>query len=268
MHLQSDWAVAAWRCKGWCNHSPRGCWGGVDLQQGTHMLTRLRRASLRCAELYSWIVAPFLMVWAVSNVRIRCQQWVTVEVNVNYSFHVRINRYINHTVILMTFANLWIISPNSKQLCSGWHRLNEVRTSVLALLLCVCGLCSVEVGRKNTTVCWSSWCRSLALCSVFVFECCAHHTQEYNTTTFFWSWCTSVCWTLVLCLRSPVCVSPCAYCTQYNHTQCSVCWTLCILCRTPEQGSSSSGDGTLCVGHCPLLRRSRCDGTLWGGSTW
>ena len=151
------------------------------------------------------------MVWAVSNVRIRCQQWVTVEVNVNYSFHVRINRYINHTVILMTFANLWIISPNSKQLCSGWHRLNEVRTSVLALLLCVCGRCSVEVGRKNTTVGQSWWCISLALCSVSVWWILC-------TSYAFWSWCTSVCWTLVLFLRSPVCVSPCAYCTQYNHT--------------------------------------------------
>ena len=177
------------------------------------------------------------MVWAVSNVRIRCQQWVTVEVNVNYSFHVRINRYINHTVILMTFADLWIISPNSKQLCSGWHRLNEVRTSVLALLLCVCGLCSVEVGRKNTSVCWSSWCKSLALCSVFVFECCAHHTQEYNTTTFFWSWCTSVCWTLVLCLLY----------TIQPYT--SVCWTLCILCRTPEPPREMGQ----CVGHRLLL---------------
>ena len=79
------------------------------------------------------------------------------------------------------------------------------------------------------------------------YECCAHHTQEYNTTAF-WSWCTSVCWTLVLCLRSPVCVSPCAYCTQYNHTQCSVCWTLCILCRTPEQSSSSLRE----MGHSVL----------------
>ena len=123
------------------------------------------------------------MVWAVSNVRIRCQQWVTVEVNVNYSFHVRINRYINHTVILMTFANLWIISPNSKQLCSGWHRLNEVRTSVLALLLCVCGLCSVEVGRNNTNNVCQSWCISLALCSVCVWWIlCTLHIIRKNIT--------------------------------------------------------------------------------------
>ena len=133
-------------------------------------------------------VAPSLMVWAVSNVRIRCQQWVTVEVNVNYSFHVRINRYINLTAIFMSFAK----SPNHKfklqtfkvwqVLCSEWHRLNEVRTSVLALLLCVCGLCSVEVGRKNTTVC-QSWCISLALCSVCVWWIlCTLHIIRKNIT--------------------------------------------------------------------------------------
>ena len=183
------------------------------------------------------------MVWAVSNVRIRCQQWVTVEVNVNYSFHVRINRYINHTVILMTFANLWIISPNSKQLCSGWHRLNEVRTSVLALLLCVCGRCSVEVGRKNTTVGQSWWCISLALCSVSVWWILC-------TSYAFWSWCTSVCWTLVLCLLY----------TIQPYT--SVCWTSCILCRTPEQSSSSLRDGTLCWTPTPAKKIALWQNTL------
>ena len=199
------------------------------------------------------------MVWAVSNVRIRCQQWVTVEVNVNYSFHVRINRYINHTVILMTFANLWIISPNSKQLCSGWHRLNEVRTSVLALLLCVCGRCSVEVGRKNTTVGQSWWCISLALCSVSVWWILC-------TSYAFWSWCTSVCWTLVLFLRSPVCVSPCAYCTQYNHTL--VCVGLHAYYAEHRNRAPPPWEMGHCVGHRLLLRRSRCDRTLWGRWTW
>ena len=83
------------------------------------------------------------------------------------------------------------------------------------------------------------------------YECCAHHTQEYNTTAF-WSWCTSVCWTLVLCLLY----------TIQPYT--SVCWTLCILCRTPEPPREMGH----CVGHRLLLRRSRCDRTLWGGSTW
>ena len=163
------------------------------------------------------------MVWAVSNVRIRCQQWVTVEVNVNYSFHVRINRYINHTVILMTFANLWIISPNSKQLCSGWHRLNEVRTSVLALLLCVCGLCSVEVGRKNATVC-QSWCISLALCSVCVWWIlCTLHIIRKNIIPPPFGPDAPVCAGLLFCVCGLLCVLVLVHIVHSTTTPSAVC---------------------------------------------